>query len=301
MAKETKTTAATQSQEDAYAELKGLLSEEELAILMKLTGQEQQGGGGTRTPVIKVNYKERADVNGKKVAKGNFVIGQKSGLVEGKKVLQEVGTDLGDTLKAIILKVGTQYSYWNENKALCCSSQIITEKGETPVGYNLKNVCSDGSCPRRKEGVDKKDRCPSQYVVYFRMPEGTKLPDGTDCPVAMMYVKGTSYKPFQTYLDEELKGIPTIAVVTEISTTEEEQGSTIYFVESFKKGAVVPKEVFKQNFELVSGVDKQLLEYKDQQKQKLLADKSKDAPVLSAGDTGGKDAVVINGDDGIQW
>lgn len=253
---------------DVYAEMLALLSPEEQENLMRLTGQNQ-GGGGTKTPVVKINYKERADITGVKIPKGNFVLGQASATVDGKKVLSTAGTDLGTELNAVILKVGTQFSFWNDDIKKRCSSQVICERGEKPIGFNLKNVCNDGSCPRRKEGIEKGDRCTNQYIVYLRLPAGTKLPDGTDCPVAMMYIKGTSYKPFQDYITVELKGIPSIALVTKFSTTEEEQGSTIFYVLNIEKGAPVPAAVFKENFQLVGGVDKQLMEYKSEQLKKL--------------------------------
>lgn len=262
------TTKTKPTETDAYADMMALLTDEEKANLAALTGQGG-GSGGTKTPIVKINYKEKADINGVRVPKGHFVLGQSNKLIDGKKVMEHAGTDLGAELSCVILKTGNQYSYWSDDAKKRCSSQILCEQGEVPVGYNLKNRCNDKSCPRRKDGVDKADKCINQYVVYLRLPAGTKLPDGTDCPIAMFYIKGTSYKPFQDYLNDDLKGIPSIAVTTKFSTDEQEQGATVYYELKTGKGAPVPAEVFKENFQLVTGVNKQLIEYKNSQQKKL--------------------------------
>jgi len=283
---------------DAYQELLDLLTDEEKENLARLTGQGN--GGGTKTPIVKINYKERADLSGNKVPKGNFVLGQSSKTVDGKKVLEHAGTDLGEKLNCVILKVGTQYSFWSEDPKKRCSSQIICERGEVPTGYNYKSVCNDKSCARRKDGLEKGDRCINQHVVYLRLPAGTKLPDGTDCPIAMFYVKGTSYKAFQDYINEGLKGIPTIAVTTKFSTEEDEQGATVFYRLKSDKGEPVPAAVFKENFQLVTGVNKQLLEFKNEQQKKLTAKPDS----TSSQQTGEKTTIVVNngGDtDNVEW
>lgn len=276
----------------AYEEMLALLSPEERENLAKLTGQDNQGGG-TKTPVVKINF-NRSDTAGKKVAKGNFVVGQKSGMVDGKPVTTEIGTDLGDTLNMVILKVGTQYSYFSNDPKKRCSSQIICERGEVPMGNNLKNVCNDKSCPRRKEGIDKAEKCPSQYIAYIRLPAGTKLPDGSDALIAMMYLKGTQYMPFKEYLDTELKGIPSIAVITTVTATEE--GNAVpYWQMHFAKGAPVPVAVFKENFEMVSGINKSLIEYKSEQQKKLSAPQE-NKPVSE------RPAIPVGGgEDDLSW
>lgn len=287
---------AKNTQTNPYEEMLSMLSDEERAALSKMTGQDNSGSG-TKTPIVKINYRERAAQDGTKIAKGNFCVGQKNTTVDGKTTLATAGTDLGNELSAVILKVGQQFSFWDADMKKRCSSQVICERGEVPTGYNLKHVCNDRSCPRRKEGIDKTERCSAQFVVYLRLPDGTKLPDGTDCPVAMMYVKGTSYKPFQTYMDTDLKGIPSIALTSKFKTTEEEQGSTLFYVLSFEKGKPVPTEVFKQNFSIVSGLNSQLIEFKEAQAKKLL-----DSPKLANKDTDSGVVVVNSGDDSeIPW
>jgi len=278
---------------DPYAELMAGLSDEERAILGRLTGQDNTGGGGSKTPIVKINYREKTAADGTKVPKGNFCVGQKNEVKDGKTVLATAGTDLGETLEAVILKVGTQYSAWSTDPKKRCSSQVICERGEVPVGYNLKNVCNDKSCPRRKEGVEKEDKCVNQHVVYLRLPAGVKLPDGTDCPVAMFYVKGTSYKPFQEYM-ESLKGIPSIALTTKFKTTEEESGSTLFYVLGFEKGQAVPAAIFKENFAMVTGINNQLVEYKQSQATKMLEDKS-------SGSGSSEGGVKVINDDQITW
>lgn len=282
----------------AFEEMLALLSPEERETLAKLTGQDQ-GGSGTRTPVVKINYREKTAQDGTKIAKGNFCVGQKNGTVDGKTVLLTAGTDLGTVLEAVILKKGQQFSFWNEDAKKRCSSQVICERNEVPVGYNLKSVCNDRSCARRKEGVDKADRCVSQYVVYLRMPAGTKLPDGTDCLIAMFYIKGTSYMPFQGYMDTELKSIPSIAVTTKFSTTEEEQGSTLFYVLGFEKGQPVPISVFKENFQLVGGINKQIIEYKGEQAKKMLEGTKAEGKSATEGTQRG--VTVVNEDDQLAW
>lgn len=292
-AKDTKTTNPTET--DAYKAMLDLLTDEERENLARLTGQGG-GGGGTKTPVVKINYKERADASGKKVAKGNFVLGQSNKIVDGKKILEHAGTDLGNSLDCVILKTGTQFSFWHDDPKKRCSSQIITEYGEIPVGFNLKCRCNDKSCERRKDGTPKADRCVNQYVVYLRLPAGTRLPDGTDCPIAIMYIKGTSYKPFQDYLNDTLKGIPSIAVITKFSTEESEQGSTIFFTLNMEKGDMVPTAVFKENFQLVTGVNTQLLEYKAEQAKKIASSSTYSGSTYSA-----PEAELVKDDADISW
>lgn len=260
--------AKTKTDAELLQEMMDMLSPEERANLASLTGQNSSGGG-TKTPVVKINYQEIADVNGVEIPKGNFVLGQKSDVIDGKEVLTSAGTDLGKELNCVVLKTGTQYSFWSGNAKLRCSSQIICERGEVPMGYNLKNVCNDKSCPRRKDDCAKDERCISQYIAYLRLPAGTKLPDGTDCPIAMMYIKGTSYMPFKEYMEAGLKGIPSIAVTTKFSVAKDKKGSTVFFVLGAEKGSPVPTEVFKENFQLVSGINKQLVEYKAENQKKL--------------------------------
>jgi hypothetical protein len=284
----------TKTDEELLKEMMDMLSPEEREKLAGLTGQGN-GGGGTKTPVVKVNYQEIADSKGIEIPKGNFVLGQKSDTIDGKEVLTSAGTDLGKELSAVILKVGNQFSYWSPNVKLRCSSQIITERSEVPVGFNLKNVCNDKSCPRRKEGCAKDDHCINQFIVYLRMPAGTKMPDGSDCPVAMMYIKGTSYMPFKEYMDNGLKGIPSIAVSTKFSVSKDKKGSTVFFVLGIEKGAPVPTAVFKENFDLVSGVNKQLLEYKAESQKKLA-----EATTVQTGGGSSLQSDAVDASD-IQW
>ena len=282
---------------DAYQELLDLLTDEEKENLARLTGQ---GNGGVKSTLVNLPENVKIHkINIKIKRKGNFVLGQSSKTVDGKKVLEHAGTDLGEKLNCVILKVGTQYSFWSEDPKKRCSSQIICERGEVPTGYNYKSVCNDKSCARRKDGLEKGDRCINQHVVYLRLPAGTKLPDGTDCPIAMFYVKGTSYKAFQDYINEGLKGIPTIAVTTKFSTEEDEQGATVFYRLKSDKGEPVPAAVFKENFQLVTGVNKQLLEFKNEQQKKLTA-----KPDSSSTQTGEKTTIVVNngGDtDNVEW
>jgi len=279
----------------AYEEMMNLLSPEERAALKQMTGQDQ-GGGGSKTPIVKINYREKTAQDGTKIAKGNFCVGQKNATVDGKTVMLTAGTDLGSELTAVILKKGQQFSFWDNDAKKRCSSQVICERGEVPTGYNLKNVCNDKSCPRRKDGIDKGDKCTCQYVVYLRLPAGTKLPDGTPCEVAMMYIKGNSYMPFQTYMETELKSIPSIAVNTVLSTEECEQGATLFYELKFAKGAPVTKEVFTENFQMVSGINKQLVEYKEEQAKKML-----EGPKDSSGGSSYGNATVVNDDSEIAW
>lgn len=291
----------------ALSEMMELLSPEERAVIEQVTGQSEMKNGN-KTPVLKVNYQERKDINGKRIAKGNFVIGQRSAVRDGKEILEEAGTDLGDSLEINILKAGSQYSYWSKDPKQRCSSQIILERSEKPIGYNLKKVCNDKSCPRRQDGIDRNDKCINQYVVFVRLPKGTELPDGTDCPVAMMYVKGTNYMPFQDYTKGLTAAkVPSFAVKTVVSTEEEYSGSTLFFVLQFKRGAA-DTENFRENFEIASGVSKDLIAYKEQQNAKLLEGPKGGGvtggvtgEVMPEGSTAGDDAMPASGDDDMDW
>jgi hypothetical protein len=227
---------------------------------------------------VRINYQERKDLNGVKIPKGHWVLGQRMGVQNGEQVLEEAGVDLGEVLECVILKCGTQYSYVPDKKkrpgAKRCSSQVITDPfNETPIGSDLKKNCKEkGACPRRAEGIDKDDKCSCQHVVFVRLPAGTKLPDGSDCPVAMLYIKGESFIPFKDFVGKELAGLP-VSFITTVKMTPEEKyhGSVVYFVLNFAKGSPVPAIEFRQSAEMVQSISKDLDTYKAQQAQKLTA------------------------------
>lgn len=276
-----KATAAKQpTEQEMYEALLEQLSPEQRAELLSATGQEQQQGG-TKTPTIRVNFNGKADTtSGKKVDRGNFVVGQVVKLDpndDKKKTVIEAGTDLGSELSAVLLKIGTQYSYFSKNPKDRCSSQILLERNETPIGHNLKHQCDAGTCPRRQADCHKDDKCGNQFVAFFRLPEGTLMPDGTPVPVAMMYFKGINYMPFKDYLKDGLGKTPSIMVQT-VMTTEDQD---TYFDIICTKGDMVDSASFKENFELVSGISKDLIEHKAQQQDKM--QKSLPAPPAAGG------------------
>ena len=312
MAKEKNTTGAAQlSEQELYEQMLAGLSPEERAMLDKVTGQDNIKGG-KKTPVVRVSYKDSddADLNGKMVKKGNFVVGQKShkAIKDGKEVdiIDEIGTDLGAELAATILAFGSQYSFFSEKKGQSCSSQVVRERGEIAVGSTMKLKCAGGECPRRKEGIDKNDKCTCQFVVFLRLPEGTQLPDGTDCPVAMMYVKGSSYMGFKDYLSgvgEFALKVNSLMCKTIFTTSKEQKGAVKYFDLHCKQGALDPIG-FKENFALASEAMKELENFKEQNAQKALPapekSNAKSAEVAGAGGGSAARDVTPSNDD-IAW
>lgn len=300
---------AQPTEQELYEQMMANLSPEERAALDKITGQDRLKGG-KKTPVVRISYKETddTDANGKSVKKGNFVLGQKTSYTkEGVEVIEEIGTDLGSELDVTILAFGTQYSFYSTQKGQSCSSQVIRERNEKPIGSTLKRVCSDGTCPRRQEGLDKKDKCTNQYVLFLKLPAGTKMPDGTDCPVAMFYVKGSSYMACKDYLsgkgETSLRGVNSLMCRTLLSSVKQKQGSVVYFDVAFKRGPMDPIG-FKENFQLASEVTKELDEFKEQNARALPApeEDSTYSPAELVTGNAGESARYVNGnDDNIVW
>ena len=223
---------ATPSIEEILAKAKANMTPEQRAALEATTGANKSDGDAT--PKLKRNSQERKDSKGKRIAKGNWVVGQKVTTMGDKSILDEAGTDLGEELDVEILLIGQQYTYYSPDANKRCNSPLCFGKEiNDAVGSKLGHTCSDKSCPRRAEGLDKKERCTVQWVVYLRLPEGTKLPDGTDCPVAKLYLSGDNYMPFKEYVNETLAGTPAGAVVTRITGEERTHGAVLYFVNEY--------------------------------------------------------------------
>lgn len=281
----TKNTAPAKTEAELLEEMYALLTPEQREALDALTGQAN-AKGGVKTPVLRVSYKESddTDTNGKSVKKGNFVIGQKSHKEKkGDKyvdVIDEIGTDLGNELEVVLLASGTQYSFFSELPGQSCSSQVCRERNEVPVGSTLKHVCTSGKCPRRQEGIDKKEKCSHQYVMFVKLPEGTKLPDGTDCPCAILYVKGTSYMNAKEYLagtkETDLK-TNALMVKTILKTEKDKSGAVTFFLTKFKQGAI-DQLGFQENFKLASTAMQNLEDFKASNQRALPAPDSARAP-----------------------
>lgn len=303
--------------EQLYEEqLKALMddmSDEEKAALGSITGQDNLQGT-SKTPVLKMNYQDQEfpDLNGKVVPKGNWVLGQVNGVKDGEEIIEEVGTDLGDVLECTILKIGNQYSYWSKDAKSRCSSQVVLERDEEPIGFNLKYNCKAKTCPRRQETAAKNDRCKHQFVVFVRLPAGTTLPNGEDCPVAMLYIKGASYMPFNDFIKNEMAGVNTLATTVKIKGKATKGGSNVYYVMQLKKGNIHTAVEFKENFAMVTGISKDLVEYKEQQAKKMLEapagrnnttskEQSTRAEVMASSSSEGEYATQVADDDDIPW
>lgn len=221
--KSTKATEAAATSDDLYAGY----TEEEKAELLALTGQNANLKG-EKTPILKVNYCDLEDVNGNSVKKGNFVFNQNSKEAsDGDDIkVENIGVDLGKATEITILAYRQQYAFYSDDASQRCSSQIFGN-GETPVGNTLKYECRAKTCPRRAEGIDKKDRCVCQYVVM------AKVKIGDEYKPAMMYVKGKSFIQFSEYL-KKAGAFPLFFAPTRLTNKMEKQGSVTYFVTNFE-------------------------------------------------------------------
>jgi hypothetical protein len=202
-------------------------SDEEKAELLALTGQVANLKAD-KVPVLKVNYCDIEDKDGNTVKKGNFVFNQNSKeFTDGDDIrVEAIGDDLGKTPEITILAYRQQYAYYNDDAKQRCASQIFGS-GEVPVGSTLKYECRSGKCPRRAEGIDRKDKCSCQYVVMAKVEV-----DGVSKP-AMMYVKGKSYSTFSDYL-KAAGTYPLMFAPTKLANKMEKQGSVTYFVTNFE-------------------------------------------------------------------
>lgn len=293
------------TEQELYEQMLANLSPEDRAAMDQMTGQSNLKGG-KKTPVLRVSYKESddEDLNGKSIKKGNFVIGQKTTYdAKGDEIIEEIGIDFGDEISLVVLAIGNQYSFYSETKGASCSSQITRDRSEVPVGSTLKINCSDGTCPHRQDGIDRKDRCSNQFVLFVKLPEGTKLPDGTDCPVALLYVKGTSYMPCKDYFagnGEFALRVNSLMCFTVIKTTRMKKGSVTFFDLSFKQGPLDPSG-FKESHAIATEVVKELEAFKAQNATApAIAAPSGPGQAMIEGPTAGADAKP-GGDDNFNW
>lgn len=248
------------------------LSDEEKAEMLALTGQASNLQG-ERIPVIKVNYCDTADIAGNTIKKGNFVYDQSAKTVEVEETdeygdtvpevrMENLGVDLGKAPSITILAYRNQYNYYSEDTKKRCSSQQYS-KGETPVGSTLQHECLSGTCPRRAKDVDKKEKCVNQFVLYCLVDvEGEKKP-------AVMYVKGTSYFPFNDYL-KSVGDFPMFCAPTKLKTSMDKQGSVTYYTVAFSmdKALKFSDDVCRTNFMLMKDTVKGIEEFKKRQFQK---------------------------------
>lgn len=231
MSKATQPTAVP-SIEEILAKAKASMTPDQLAALNAIAGAAKSGGDGI--PKLHRNAQERKDANGKRIVKGNWVIGQKVTKQGEKNTLDEAGTDLGENIDIEIVLIAQQYSFFSNAPNERCSSPIFFDRegAKTATGFKLGHVCSSGKCPRRNKELKKEDRCSVQWIVYVKLPAGSKLPDGTDCPVAKVFIGGDNYMPFKEYL-ETLSGMPASAFITRVTGEEKVHGAVLYFVNQY--------------------------------------------------------------------
>lgn len=293
--------AAKMTPAQLLEKLKGSLNEDQMAAARRLSGQDAQGGGKS-TPKVVINHFGLADPNGNKNPKGNFVLDQKGSFdaATGKKELIRAGIDLGANPEMTILKVGTQFSYFGSADDRC-SSQICTERNEKAIGSHFREACSSGKCPKRKDGTGKQGKgkaCSQQYVVFIELPEGTKNHEGEEVKHAIFYGKGVNYKPFQEYLEKELKpstdGLGYFAMKT-VFGAEDMDG---YFRVSCEVGDA-NVYTYMDLLDAATAVDKDLIEFKAQnavapREQKALPAPEVEDPFAGA-DMGAKTPEVVSG------
>lgn len=200
------------------------MTDAEKAELLAATGQANTAGGD-KVPSLKVNYCDLPDKDGNEIKKGNFVFGQNPKEIQNGDdiVVEYIGLDLGKNPSITVLTYGQQYSFYSDDKNKRCNSQLVLEMGEKPVGNNLGFECRSGQCPHRADGVDSKDKCSCQWVIFCEVetPEGPQK--------AIMYLKGKSFMPFSDYL-KAAGTLPVCFFPTKLSNKMEKQGSVTYWV-----------------------------------------------------------------------
>lgn len=241
------------TKEDLYAGL----SPEDVAEMMRLTGQAANVNY-EKSPILKINLCGKPDKNKNRADIGNFVLNQSIKVIDGNRSVEDIGKDLGDSPEITVIKVAKQFSYYNDQKDLRCASQLITESNEVAVGYNLKHACSGGTCPRRATGIDKKERCTCQYVVYVEA--------GPDKDKALMYFKGINFMAFKEYLDSASPD-PTIFYPTVLTTKEKTMGSVTYYeiYPQLDKNRPYDIATRKDNMDKLRAVSRDITSYKASQ------------------------------------
>lgn len=261
-------------------------SQEELQELLGVSGQATTFSMD-KTPILKVNYSDLEDKEGRSIKKGNFVLNQNSKEIrkeDGDIYVEDVGIDLGKSPKITILTFGTKYSFYSDDAKQRCSSQLIMDRGEKPIGNTLGHVCNGGTCPRRKEDVEKKEKCSCQYVVFCEVEvDGTKHK-------ALMYLKGLSYMPFSEYL-KDAGTLPLFFFPTELTTKMDKQGSVTYYTifPKLLKDQPFNQIERKENFDLA----KQTKHAAETFKQQQLTQGNKKGSALLAGPNEGLGATDV--------
>lgn len=301
----TKTTAATQPKENlpATLDLYAGFTDEEKAELLGVSGQANSLRGD-KIPNLKVNYCDVPDREGRTIKKGNYVLGQNTSEIEvevegedGPETelrIEDVGIDLGKAPRITVLFSGQQYSFYHDDPKKRCSSQLILDNSEVPIGNNLKKECRSKTdpCPRRAEGVDAKEKCSCQHVVFNEVKDS----EG-NTHKSVMYLKGKSYMPFSDYL--KAAGInPVYFFPTKLTNKMEKQGSVNYWVTTpeLLVNEPYPELERKANFQTAKEAKQGALDFKAQQEMKS---RQKQLGGRGAG-SGVSQSTIIKNDDVVE-
>lgn len=238
MAKKPQETAAPVEEViQSFEELMASFSDSEKAELLESSGQA--ANSYDKIPTLKLNYSSLADVNGKTIKEGNWVINQNTSTVEVEVVdedgdkqtelrVEDIGIDLGKNPKITIYTFGSMYSYYPQNRANAndkCKSQLVFDASiEKHAGDNLPYECRSGKCPRRQADIPKDDKCGCQWVIFCEVatPDGERIK-------ALLFAKGSSYMPFADYV-KSLGTKPIMFAPTKLSSKQEmsAQGKPYY-------------------------------------------------------------------------
>lgn len=261
----------------------GMLPEEIQAIL-QATGQAANVAFD-KIPTLKTNRYPIADLKGKSIPMGHFVLGQVT-RKEGKNtIIEDIGIDCGKNPEITVLKVGTKFSYFpdpqtagKDYKKHICQSQLVLDLGERAVGDNLGFDCMSGKCPRRQKDIKKDEKCGCQYVVFI------EIKVGEETHRAIMYAKGTSFLPFKQYLDSAGK-FPLYFFPTKLETEQMVDGTNVYWIISpvLQKDRPYPLPERLALTETVKAVDESVRGFESQRKLISATRKEEAQKALPAG------------------
>lgn len=246
---------------------------EDLAAIQAMAVNDGAPADFERLPVLRINYaplvqklpegtpKPRGyiDSGNFTIPLGAWVVGQRKELVAGTtdkyKVLE---AEQGEEVQQIVIyKIRKQFSFYDQKESKNnCHSPIYADREEVR-GSNYGHVCGN-TCPYRAEG--RTPRCKLNNVVFVSaITKSRKTVD------AVAYIHGANFMDFVDFIKTAVNvklpngtpiKLPVFSFITELLETEEKtNGTIVYYVAKWKKGAMFKREIVDKMEIKAAGVD----------------------------------------------
>jgi thiol-disulfide isomerase/thioredoxin len=209
------------------------LTDEEKALFQMYSSEGQ--GVKMNIPEIRVNYDEDNGI------RGGFILLTSEPDATGK--MQKIKTFLDTKIAVTILRTRFKFGYFDADEGpkgmeILGTPELDDYNGEVDLWDNkAKKVIFTGAYKEFKKyivanypDVELQDKYPNSSMIKHTEILYVEL-DGMVC---RMYLAKSSRDLYWEY-KEEIKGVPTFAYKTELTTTKEKKGATTYFPIHFKQ------------------------------------------------------------------